>query len=184
MILDNYDSFTYNLVQLVQANSSATVHVFRNDQISRQAVDKYDKIILSPGPGLPANAGILCELIDTYKHSKSIFGVCLGMQAIAEVYGAKLFNVAQPMHGVGTPIHHTGSGLFTNIPATFTVGRYHSWVVDKETIPHQLQVTALDAEGFVVALEHTHHQVCGVQFHPESILTEYGKEIMTNFLLQ
>ena len=184
LVLDNYDSFTYNLVQLIKANSTPDVDVFRNDEISIQAVNNYDKIILSPGPGIPVEAGILCELIQTYKESKSIFGVCLGMQAIGEVYGASLINIAAPLHGVATPIHHTGSGLFKNIPSTFSVGRYHSWIVSKETVPLELNITAVDSDGFVMALEHSKHTVSGVQFHPESILTEYGKEIMVNFLNQ
>lgn len=184
LVLDNYDSFTYNLVQLINANSSAEVDVFRNDEITIEAVSRYDKIILSPGPGIPKEAGILCELIQTYKTSKSIFGVCLGMQAIGEVYGATLLNIAAPLHGVATPIHHDGSKLFENIPTPFNVGRYHSWVVSKETVPAELKITAEDLNGFVMALEHEKHQVSGVQFHPESILTEYGKEIMVNFLNQ
>ena len=184
LVLDNYDSFTYNLVQLIKANSDADVAVFRNDEITIEAVNDYDKIILSPGPGIPVEAGILCELIAAYKATKSIFGVCLGMQAIGEVYGATLVNIAAPLHGVATPIHHTGSKLFEDIPATFSVGRYHSWVVSKETVPAELRITAQDLDGFVMALEHTQDHVSGVQFHPESILTEYGKEIMINFLNQ
>lgn len=184
LVLDNYDSFTYNLVQLIKANSPADLAVFRNDEITIEAVNEYDKIILSPGPGIPVEAGILCELIATYKTSKSIFGVCLGMQAIGEVYGARLINIAAPLHGVATPIHHTGSTLFAGIPSPFSVGRYHSWVVSKETVPNELNITAQDLDGFVMALEHREHRVSGVQFHPESILTEFGREIIVNFLNQ
>ncbi|MBS3992648.1 MAG: aminodeoxychorismate/anthranilate synthase component II [Bacteroidetes bacterium] len=182
LMLDNYDSFTYNLVQLIKDNSTLTVDVFRNDEISLHEVNNYDKIVLSPGPGLPNESGILCDLIKTYQNSKSIFGVCLGMQAIGEVFGGTLINLKEPLHGISTPVKHTDSFLFKGIPATFNVGRYHSWAVDANTLPEDIIVTAEDENGFVMAIEHRQLNISGVQFHPESILTDYGKIIMTNFL--
>lgn len=181
-MLDNYDSFTYNLVQLVKENSSFPIDVFRNDEITLEEVNRYDKIILSPGPGIPKEAGILCELIRRYKNSKSIFGVCLGMQAIGEVFGATLINIEEPLHGISTPIQHTSSKLLKNIPSPFNVGRYHSWAIEESSIPVDLEITATDYDGVVMAIEHKELDVCGVQFHPESILTEYGKNILINFL--
>lgn len=184
LLLDNYDSFTYNLVQLIKENSAIEIDVFRNDEISIQEVNKYDKIVLSPGPGLPCQSGILCELIKTYKTSKPIFGVCLGMQAIGEVFGGNLVNLKEPLHGISTPITHTQSDLFKGVPTTFNVGRYHSWAVDAKTVPNELMITAIDENGIVMALEHKHLKIYGVQFHPESILTEHGKTLITNYLNQ
>ncbi len=182
LMLDNYDSFTYNLVQLVKENTSYNVDVFRNDEILLQEVNGYDKIILSPGPGIPIEAGILCDLIRQYKNSKPILGICLGMQAIGEVFGGTLINIIEPMHGVATTIHHTSSPLFTDIPNQFKAGRYHSWAIEANSIPSELNVTAVDENEMVMAIEHKILPVCGVQFHPESILTEYGKHILINFL--
>lgn len=182
LMLDNYDSFTFNLVQLIRENSDYRVDVRRNDEISITEVDQYDKIMLSPGPGIPSEAGILCELIDTYKSRKSIFGVCLGLQAIAEVFGARLFNLAEPLHGISTPVSHTSSPLFEGIPGTFQAGRYHSWAVQNSTVPDGLSITARDENDIIMALEHTAFDVSGVQFHPESILTDHGKQIIINFL--
>ena len=184
LVLDNYDSFTYNLVQLVRENSSFKVDVFRNDEITLDEVNRYDKIILSPGPGIPCEAGILCELIRQYKNSKSIFGVCLGMQAIGEVFGGTLINIEEPLHAISTPIRHSSSKIFKNIPQHFNAGRYHSWALEAMSIPADLKITATDYHGVVMAIEHRELDVCGVQFHPESILTEpkYGKNILINFL--
>lgn len=181
-MLDNYDSFTYNLVQLVRENSPFEVDVFRNDEISIDEVEKYDKVLLSPGPGLPNESGILCELIKTFQSTKPIFGVCLGMQAIGEVFGGKLINLSEPLHGISTPIKHSNSSLFQGVPETFQVGRYHSWAVDAETIPKEFIISAVDENGIVMAIEHKQFNVCGVQFHPESILTDFGKTILLNFL--
>jgi len=181
-MLDNYDSFTYNLVQLVKENSSFKIDVFRNDEISLEEVNRYDKIILSPGPGIPSEAGILCELIQRYKNTKSIFGVCLGMQAIGETLGGTLVNIDEPLHGVTTPVKHSFSKLFKNIPEEFNVGRYHSWALDAKLLPDCFDITAKDNNGVVMAIEHKTLDLCGVQFHPESILTEYGKNILLNFL--
>lgn len=182
LMIDNYDSFTYNLVQLVRENSDFEIDVFRNDEISIEDVNKYDKILLSPGPGIPEDAGIMCEIIETYKNTKAIFGVCLGMQAIGEVFGGKLINIAEPLHGVSTLIKHTSSPIFKDVPTEFNAGRYHSWAVDAETMPSELTITSTDFNGEVMAIEHKTLPICGVQFHPESILTDHGKTILFNFL--
>jgi len=184
LIIDNYDSFTYNLVHLVN-EIGLQCEVWRNDKFNISDVDDYDRIILSPGPGIPAEAGLLLEVIEKYSPTKSIFGVCLGQQAIAEVFGGKLYNLSQPMHGIATPILVTDKQekLFVGLPESFKVGRYHSWVVDEKAIPDTLEVTAIDEEdNSVMALRHKQFDVRGVQFHPESILTEFGKELMQNWL--
>jgi anthranilate synthase component 2 len=183
LIIDNYDSFTYNLVHLVN-EIGLECDVWRNDQFSIGDVDAYSHIILSPGPGIPSEAGLLLEVIEKYAPTKSIFGVCLGQQAIAEVFGGKLYNLPQPMHGIATPIKVTDDTeqLFIGLPETFKVGRYHSWVVEKD-LPEVLTITAIDeADNSVMALRHKQYDVRGVQFHPESVLTEYGKEMMANWL--
>jgi anthranilate synthase component 2 len=184
LIIDNYDSFTYNLVHLVN-EIGLQCEVWRNDRFGIGDVDAYDKIILSPGPGIPSEAGLLLEVIEKYAPTKSIFGVCLGQQAIAEVFGGKLYNLTQPMHGIATPISVTDKEekLFKGLPASFKVGRYHSWVVDEKAIPEVLTVTAIDeADNSAMALRHVQYDVRGVQFHPESILTEFGKEMMANWI--
>jgi len=184
LIIDNYDSFTYNLVHLVN-EIGLQCDVWRNDQFNIDDVDAYDKIILSPGPGIPSEAGLLLDVIAKYAPTKSIFGVCLGQQAIAEVFGGTLYNLKQPMHGIATPITVTDDKeqLFAGLPHHFNVGRYHSWVVDEKSIPDVLTVTAIDeADNSAMALRHKQYDVRGVQFHPESILTEYGKEMMQNWL--
>jgi anthranilate synthase component 2 len=184
LIIDNYDSFTYNLVHLVN-EIGLQCTVWRNDQFNIEDVDAFDKIILSPGPGIPSEAGLLLDVIEKYSSTKSIFGVCLGQQAIAEVFGGKLYNLSQPMHGIATPIKVTDPNeqLFIGLPESFKVGRYHSWVVDEKAVPDVLTVTAIDEEdNSVMALRHKEYDVRGVQFHPESILTEYGKEMMKNWI--
>ena len=184
LIIDNYDSFTYNLVHLVN-EIGMQCEVWRNDKFEISEVDAFDRIILSPGPGIPSEAGLLLQVIEKYAASKSIFGVCLGQQAIAEVFGGKLYNLGQPMHGIATPIKiiDLQERLFTGLPESFKVGHYHSWVVDEKAIPDCLAVTAVDeTDGSVMALRHKQHDVRGVQFHPESVLTEYGKELMQNWL--
>ena len=184
LIIDNYDSFTYNLVHLVN-ELGLQCEVWRNDRFEISEVDAFDKIILSPGPGIPSEAGLLLEVIEKYSPSKSIFGVCLGQQAIAEVFGGKLYNLKQPMHGIATPIKVSDKQerLFLNLPDSFKVGRYHSWVVDENAIPDTLEITAIDeADNSVMALRHKTLDVRGVQFHPESVLTEFGKEMMQNWL--
>ena len=188
LVFDNYDSFTYNLVHQVEKIITGKVDVFRNDEIPIEKVKSYDKIILSPGPGLPAEAGLLLPLIREYAPTKSLLGVCLGHQAIGEAFGGKLVNLSTVFHGVATPvkIHNekqgTGNSLFMNLPEELIVGRYHSWVISDEGFPAELQVTARDEHHFIMALQHTHYDVKGVQFHPESVLTPKGEEIMRNWL--
>ena len=184
LVFDNYDSFTYNLVQLVERITRGKVDVFRNDKISLEAVGSYDKILLSPGPGIPEEAGLLLPLIRQYAPTKSILGVCLGEQAIGEAFGAKLTNLSEVFHGVATPVHKTGvaSPILEGLPDSFEVGRYHSWVVDKENFPEVLEITAVDDEGFVMGLQHKQYDVQGVQFHPESILTPEGEKILRNWV--
>lgn len=187
LVLDNYDSFTFNLVQIIRQITGGSVDVFRNDKIALEAVAAYDKILLSPGPGLPEESGILCDLIKNYAATKSILGVCLGEQAIGEVYGAKLENLTQVFHGVSSSCTLTDvkSPLFEGLPSEFTVGRYHSWVVSKENFPfEQLEVTAEDDNGLVMGLQHKTYDVQGVQFHPESVLTPQGRRILENWLAQ
>lgn len=183
LVLDNYDSFVYNLVYLLK-EMGHEVDVFRNDKISLDEVEKYDKILLSPGPGIPEEAGIMLDLIKRYAPTKSILGVCLGHQAIGEAFGSKLLNMGEVLHGVTTKCIVTDAKekLFQDIPETFDVCRYHSWTVVPETMPAELKVTAKDENGFVMAEAHTHYDVRGVQFHPEAYLTEHGKKMIENWL--
>lgn len=182
LVIDNYDSFTYNLVHLLQ-ELGADVTVRRNDKTTLEEVGSYDKIMLSPGPGIPDEAGMLKEIIQTFGATKSLFGVCLGHQAIGEVFGGKLFNSNEVWHGVATPVRIISNDepLFRNLPQQFATARYHSWLVEAE-LPECLLPTAVDDAGNVMALRHRDYDVRGVQFHPESILTEHGKEIIKNWL--
>ena len=183
LVFDNYDSFTYNLVHLVEKILHQKVDVHRNDQIALEKVKEYDKIILSPGPGIPMEAGLLLPLIREYASSKSILGVCLGHQAIGEAFGGKLLNLSTVFHGVATSCElQNGSSLFKGLPATIEVGRYHSWIVSDENFPKELDVTARDENRYIMALQHKKFDVQGVQFHPESVLTPMGEEIMRNWL--
>ena len=188
LVFDNYDSFTYNLVHLVEKITHSKVDVFRNDELSMEKVREYDKIILSPGPGIPSEAGMLLPLIKEYASSKSILGVCLGHQAIGEAFGGMLTNLSTVYHGVATPIlvksEESGvrSGLFAGLPDTFDVGRYHSWVVDEKNFPGELEITARDTNNYIMALQHKNFDVQGVQFHPESVLTPDGEKIISNWL--
>jgi anthranilate synthase component 2 len=188
LVFDNYDSFTYNLVHLVEKIIHEKVEVHRNDQIPMEKVKEYDKIILSPGPGIPEEAGLLLPLIKEYASSKSILGVCLGHQAIGEAFGAKLINLSSVFHGVATKIEvrsresGVSSPLFDGLPNELEVGRYHSWVVSKENFPAELEITAEDETGIIMGLQHKTYDVQGVQFHPESVLTPKGEEIMRNWL--
>ncbi len=184
LILDNYDSFTYNLVHYVEANLNYEVDVFRNDEISLEDINNYGTMILSPGPGLPKDAGILNELIKKYAPTKKILGVCLGMQAIGEVFGGRLINLNSVFHGVATPIEVVDKSdlLFKDLPVSFHIGRYHSWVISNEGFPEVLKITSIEENNQIMSLKHKEYKVYGVQFHPESILTEYGKELITNFL--
>jgi anthranilate synthase component 2 len=184
LIIDNYDSFTYNLVHLVN-EIGMQCEVWRNDKFNIDDVDAFDHIILSPGPGIPSEAGLLLEVIEKYAPTKSIFGVCLGQQAIAEVFGGQLYNLSRPMHGIATPIKVTDrqEKLFAGLPESFNVGRYHSWVVDERGFPDDLLITAIDEkDNSIMALRHKQYDVRGVQFHPESILTDHGRAIMQNWL--
>lgn len=185
LVLDNYDSFTYNLVQYIQEILEHKIDVFRNDEIDLDAVGAYDFIILSPGPGLPKDAGIMPALIQRYAATKTILGVCLGHQAIGEAFGASLENLAHVFHGVETPIEVVveDEPLFQSMPTTFQAGRYHSWVVAKESLPSELEVTAVDKDGVIMAMRHKTYDVRGVQFHPESIMTEFGRKMLENLLL-
>ena len=191
LVFDNYDSFTYNLVHLVEKIIGEKVDVFRNDQMPLENILIYDKIILSPGPGLPSEAGMLLPLIKQYASSKSILGVCLGHQAIGEVFGGRLTNLTKVYHGVASPVKiipqnpqnvSVNADLFSGIPDGFMAGRYHSWVIDPDGFPNSLEVTATDASGHIMALLHKHYDVLGVQFHPESVLTPFGEQIMRNWL--
>ena len=184
LLLDNYDSFTYNLVHYVEENHNYGVDVFRNDEITLDEITNYNTIILSPGPGLPSNAGILIGLIKEYASTKKILGVCLGMQAIAEVFGGTLVNLNTVFHGVATPIKVIDENdlLFKDLPSSFNIGRYHSWVISNNDFPEDLKITSLEENGQIMSLKHKDFKLYGVQFHPESILTDYGKEIIANFL--
>ena len=183
LIFDNYDSFTYNLLHAVKSLGYNEVDVIRNDKIDLSAVAQYDKIILSPGPGLPKEAGLLMPLIRQYAETKSILGVCLGHQALGEVFGAKLENIPFVFHGVQTPVDIIAHDyLFDGIPDEILVGRYHSWIVSKENFPAGLEITAVDKAGDVMALKHRQFDLHGVQFHPESILTPEGIRVIQNFL--
>jgi anthranilate synthase component 2 len=182
LVIDNYDSFTYNLVHYLQ-DLDCEVVVKRNDKITLEAVDQFHKILLSPGPGIPDEAGLLKPIIKRYAASKSILGVCLGQQAIGEVFGGSLENLSRVYHGVSTQIKLINSDeiLYRNIPETFEVGRYHSWVVAKN-LPAALIATAIDENGDIMSLKHREYDVRAVQYHPESILTEHGREILKNWI--
>ncbi|MDP4267289.1 MAG: aminodeoxychorismate/anthranilate synthase component II [Bacteroidota bacterium] len=184
LVFDNYDSFTYNLVHLIKGLGYENVEVFRNDKIDLKGIEKYDKILLSPGPGIPSEAGILTEVLKTYSPTKSIFGVCLGMQAIGEVFGGRLINLKEVYHGVSTCINvlRKDHYIFKNIPDHFNVGRYHSWAVDNNNFPKELEITGIDENGCIMSLKHRIYDVSGVQYHPESILTENGEQIIKNWL--
>jgi anthranilate synthase component 2 len=183
LVLDNYDSFTYNLAHLLK-ELGASPEVFRNDKISLADVAQYQKILLSPGPGLPSEAGIMPELIRTMAAEKSIFGVCLGHQAIGEAFGAQLRNLGEVVHGIATQtiVNETTCALFEQIPSQFATCRYHSWIVDRKNFPEELVITATDSEGVIMALRHRHYNIHGVQFHPESYITEHGRQMLSNWL--
>jgi anthranilate synthase component 2 len=184
LVIDNYDSFTYNLVYAVKKITGLPVDVVRNDKVNINEISGYDKIILSPGPGLPSEAGLLTEIIRVFAPSKSILGVCLGHQAIGEVFGGRLVNLTRVFHGVATPVKTTGnlSVLFKGIPESFNAGRYHSWIVDKENLPDCLEITSVDNEGMIMSLKHKELNVEGVQFHPESVLTPLGEKMIENWI--
>ncbi len=182
VIIDNYDSFTYNLSHLVK-ELGAEITVVRNDQFDMPQLEAFDKIILSPGPGIPSEAGLLLDVIRTYAGHKPILGVCLGHQAIGEVFGGRLKNLSEVFHGVATPAHITVRDyLFEGLPETIAVGRYHSWVVDTEGLPDCLEVTSVSDEGQIMSLRHREYDLRGIQYHPESVLTRDGKQILTNWI--
>lgn len=188
LVFDNYDSFTYNLVHSIAHLTGIQPDVCKNDQIDLSEVKKYDKIVLSPGPGIPSEAGLLLPIIKEYAATKSMLGVCLGHQAIGEFFGAKLVNLAKVFHGVATPIqieklsNGSTSSLYNGLTDVIEVGRYHSWVVSEQNLPACLQITAKDENRFIMGLAHTTYDVEGVQFHPESILTPEGEKIIQNWL--
>ena len=182
VIIDNYDSFTYNLSHLVK-ELGAEVTVYRNDQFEMSQLEAFDKIILSPGPGIPSEAGLLLDVIKAYAGKKPILGVCLGHQAIGESFGGKLTNIGEVVHGVATPCHITKDDyLFEGLPKDIEIGRYHSWVVDTEAFPECLEVTSVSDEGFIMSLRHREYNIRGIQYHPESVLTPDGKTIIGNWL--
>ena len=182
VVIDNYDSFTYNLVHyLVDLNAKVTV--YRNDEFELEELEKFDKILLSPGPGIPDEAGLLKAVIQKYASSKSILGICLGQQAIGEVFGGNLINLEKVYHGVSSKLKITKEDtLFNDLPNEFEVGRYHSWVINTEDFPEVLEITAVDENGEIMSIKHTVYDVKGVQYHPESVLTPNGKKILENWL--
>jgi anthranilate synthase component II len=184
LVFDNYDSFTYNLVHLVEKILHQKVDVYRNDQLPLEKVKAYDKIILSPGPGVPEEAGLLLPLIKEYASTKSILGVCLGHQAIGEAFGGKLTNLSKVYHGIATniKIQNPNSKIFNGLGDVIEVGRYHSWIIDNEGFPEELEITATDDNGFIMALQHKQYDIQGVQFHPESVLTPDGEKMVRNWL--
>lgn len=183
LLLDNYDSFTYNLAQIIEQTHDCTLNIIKNDKIKLHEIEQFDKIVLSPGPGLPKDAGIMPELIQHFHHKKPILGVCLGHQAISEAFGAKLFNLGKVFHGVNTDTEIiSNTEIFKQIHSPFKAGRYHSWAVSRENFPKKLQITSLSKDGVIMSLQHTDYPIYGVQFHPESILTPMGKKMIENFL--
>ena len=182
VIIDNYDSFTYNLSHLV-GSLGAKVAVVRNDQFTMDQLLPYDKIILSPGPGIPSEAGFLLEVINTFAGKKPILGVCLGHQAIGEAFGGTLTNLSEVFHGVSTPAHRICEDyMLNNLPESIEVGRYHSWIVDRTTLPSCLEVTSVSDEGYIMSMRHKTFDIRGIQYHPESVLTPEGKKILQNWL--
>lgn len=184
LLLDNFDSFTYNLYHYIDSTGGFSVHVIRNDAVNLQSVKRYDGIVLSPGPGLPGESGLLMDVIDCCHSTKRIFGVCLGHQALALYFGAELLNLPEVLHGVQTPIKilNPKHYIFNNLPDVVDVGRYHSWVVNSKTLPESLRVTAVDYDSQIMALSHKSYDLCSVQFHPESIMTPLGMQIIRNWL--
>jgi anthranilate synthase component II len=184
LVFDNYDSFTYNLVQMLVEAAPVQVDVLRNDGVVLDELEVYDRIVLSPGPGIPQEAGQLLQVVQRYTGRKPMLGVCLGHQAIGIACGGELHQLAQVRHGVASTVHVQAGegGLFGGLPKQFAAGRYHSWAVTERTLPPELRVTARDGEGTIMAMAHTHHPLVGVQFHPESVLTEHGAHMLSNFL--
>lgn len=184
VVIDNYDSFTYNLVHYIERLTGNAPSVFRNDEISLGEVNNYDKILLSPGPGVPVDAGICIDIIKQYAATKSILGICLGHQAIGEAFGGKICNLSNVFHGVATPVSiiDPQEPLFRNIPDPIVAGRYHSWVVSETDLPDCFTITCKDENGLIMGISHKAYDVRGLQFHPESILTEHGIDIINNWI--
>lgn len=184
LILDNYDSFTYNLVQIIENHSNWVFDLVKNDRIQLKEIGYYDKILFSAGPGLPSEAGIMGKIIQTYAATKSIFGICLGLQAIVESFGGRLINLPVVYHGMKqrVTIVDKSDTIFNGVPTDFEAGLYHSWAADKNSIPACLKITALSADGIVMAVSHECYDIKGVQFHPESYMTEHGQTIISNWL--
>lgn len=184
VVIDNYDSFTYNLVHAIKKISGLPVDVFRNDEIALDDLEQYDKIVLSPGPGIPEEAGLLLDIIRRFAPTKSMLGVCLGHQAIGEAFGGSLTNMNRVLHGIATPVTRTEvpTDLFDGLPETFQAGRYHSWIVNSTGLPECLKVTSYDDKGMIMSMKHTTFDVEGVQFHPESVLTPLGEQMIANWL--
>lgn len=183
VVIDNYDSFTFNLTHYLEA-LNAEVIVYRNDEFNIEDLEPFDKILLSPGPGIPDEAGLLKKTIATYAESKSILGICLGHQAIAEVFNSKLTNLQSPFHGIISKVNLTQNQdpLFNDIPSGFEVGLYHSWIIDQKTLSEDLLITSVNEKGIIMSVKHKNFDVKGIQFHPESILTPFGKTILKNWL--
>ncbi len=182
VIIDNYDSFTYNLSHLLK-ELGASVTVVRNDKFLIEELEQYDRIVLSPGPGIPSEAGLMPQVIKSYAGRKPILGICLGHQAIGEAFGARLLNIGNVVHGVATPVRITAQDyLFNGLPAEFEVGRYHSWVVDDKDLPECIEVTGRSDDGYIMSLRHREYDIRGIQYHPESVLTPQGKTIINNWL--
>lgn len=184
LVIDNYDSFTYNLVHAIKKLSGLQVDVFRNDEIGLDEIGRYEKIVLSPGPGLPEEAGLLLDIIKMYAPEKDILGVCLGHQAIGVAFGGTLQNMNRVMHGLASAVTLTPAAgfLFEGLPGTFDAGRYHSWTVNKDDLPECFEITSYDEEGRIMSIKHKELKVEGVQFHPESVLTPMGERIIENWL--
>lgn len=184
LVIDNYDSFTYNLVHYIEKLTDVYPSVFRNDEISLEEIGGYDNILLSPGPGIPVDSGVCLDLIRLYSSEKSILGICLGHQAIGQAFGGNLLNLSKVYHGIATPVNiiDRNDPLFKGLPATFSAGRYHSWVLTKNDLPECFTITCEDDNGMIMGISHKQYNVRGVQFHPESVLTEHGLEIIRNWI--
>lgn len=185
LVIDNYDSFTWNLVQILRESGICEFKVVYNDQLKVEQCEAYSHLLFSPGPGLPSEAGITNDAIKHWSGKKNILGVCLGHQAIAEVFGARLRLLPHPAHGESSiiKVFNNQTGIFKELPEQFPVGRYHSWVVDQDSLPEELEISAVDQSGNIMALRHRNYPVFGVQFHPESILTTHGKQILMSWIL-
>lgn len=184
LVIDNYDSFTWNLVHCIEKLTGQYPDVYRNDEIEIEKIAGYDKILISPGPGIPSESGICLELIQRYAPVRSILGICLGHQAICEAFGGKILNLSTVYHGIASPVKIKAADdpLFKNIPGMIMAGRYHSWVASKKHLPECLKITCEDENGIIMGLSHRNYNVRGLQFHPESIMTEYGPEIIKNWI--